>query len=237
MAGTKTVGEAISIIRKRPEYRSLDDSAFYLTAGNSALTLMWNAYRWDDSIKEFPPFYLIPGQAYHVAPHIEIPSDFSKLYEADVWTLYGQRCPLQIRKRLKPSLFEGTPNRIAWIKERSGFLITPTPSEAWASPESQVVAAYKSLPPILTNNNIDSGALPFEDRHYPAFLDALDWAYAKYSGSPNAGGSIWQDGRVVRTGKLGSFYDSLGETIRSDDNERGVDEIVPGGVLMEERWY
>ena len=238
MAGSHTVGEAFAILRHRPDLRQVDDSAWYINAANEAFALMWNSFNWDDSIKIFPPFHLIPNQAYHDAPYIEIPSDFGQLHQAEIHQLYsGDAIELTIRKRKTPSLFRATPDQISWLPERPGFILYPTPSEAWASPESHVTGLYKSLPPAVTTDNFDSGLLPFADKHFPAFRAACLWAYMSYMGHPGVGNTTWQDGRVVRTGALAAFYDTLGETVFYEDQGRGFGEIAPSDGLMEGNYY
>lgn len=234
MAGTHTVGEAIAIIRSQPAMRQVSDAAWSLNAANEAFNLMWNAHPWDDSIKEFPPFHLIPNEAHHDAPYIEIPSDFGQLHKAQIHELHNSMPrDLLIRKRLTASLFEAEPNQISWLPERPGFLLYPTPSEAYAAPATHVVGLYKSLPAAVTNDNVESGLLPFEDKHFPTFRSALLWAYMSYSGHPDVGTVVWQDGRVARTGQIAKFYDMLTESVFYEDQGRGFNELAPAEGLMD----
>jgi len=188
-------------------------------------------------LADFPPFYLTPGEPFHLDPDIDIPTDYWYLDKAWIDILYGgDTIDLDIYKTLTPSGYEGQPAAISYDQSRNGFIISPTPSEGFDAPNYVVRARYKKKPTQYTSTTLNQTALPFDDQHFHLFVQALRVAYYDILEDQRAGEVQYVGGRASYTGARGKFFGMLRETLIPEIQGAGVGYIVPEGNLSMGRW-
>lgn len=223
-----TPGDAAIVLSKSPTFSRLaNDTALQVYAINAALQFMWQAHTWRQSLAEFPPFYLTPGEPYHLDPDIDIPTDFWYLHKAWLDRLYGNTYDLDVMSSLSPAGYQSRPCAISYDVSRSGFLLSPTPPQGWDAPETVVRGIYKTKPTQYTGATVNKTELPFDDQHFHLFVEALRVAYYDLLEDQRAGQVQFVNGNRMYTGARGKFFALLRETLLPELQGAGQVPVVP----------
>ena len=229
----KTSGQAVNLVTRSPRFRDLNDRSFAAQVCDAALKTMWNAFPWQGSEVELPPFYMTPFEPDHAQPNIKIPSDFQFLVDAWIREIFGQTYALAVRHRLPIAAYYNRPNSIAYIPESASFRLHPTPGSGWSAPNFQVEGVYKKDTVDITDSNINIQALPFDDRFFHVYQDAVRYQYANMLDHPDKGNVQVSGQLVTRTGLLGKFFGSLEDAISNEVTSQGGEAIHPDtGIMM-----
>lgn len=235
MPKTRTPAEAILYLRNAPGVNKLSDAGFAAEAADTALSMMWKAYPWDDSLVSLPPMYMTPNESMIEPPQRVVPSDFWYLERAWVNRIPNDIRPLHVLHTLLPSTWEGMPTSISYEAQFDAFRLYPTPGEGWGAPDNQVEGTYKKQTTQITTANVNSLVLPFHDHHFSVYRAALKWAAMDLLGSREAGTiQVTSRGNHVYTGALGQFFSALQrataqELNRADEQVRPAEGIMLGG--------
>jgi len=211
MARTMTPGTAISLLQAK--YRQLPDG-FGARFCDEIHSHMWLRYAWRESIEELPPFHLTDGEAYYGPPLLAVPPDYYSLHEAWLVSANYDQHPLKIQANLTPTMATGWPNKIGYDKARGSFVLSPRPSVT--APDWWVTGVYKKNPAKITNNNLNSYTLPWDDVYYEVFRTGVEWKFKEEI-------SRDKDWPLVRQ----AFYGLLGEMAVAEGVAEGVTQIVP----------
>jgi len=228
----KTAAQAINIVKRAPKYRDLNDQGIAASAADAALKLMWNAYPWQGSESELPPFYMTPFEPDHKQPNIKIPTDFQFLVDIWIRELFGKTYELSVRHRLPISAYFDRPGSICYIPEDSAFRLHPSPSSGMAAPNFQVEGVYKKATTEITDSTLSTTSLPFNDRFFPVYQEALRYQYANILGQPDAGSVQVSGSFITRTGLLGKFHAALEEAIGDEVTSQGQETVHPQFGIM-----
>jgi len=143
---------------------------------NEVVSIMWHRYPWRQSLEDLPPFYLIDGQAEVYAPLVNIPTDFHGLHEVWLQHYGGDTEPIEITANLSKYNVYGKPEAICYLPEKSGFRLWPIPS-GYNPPYWWVAGTYKKKPTEITNENLASQELPFDDIYAHVIRQGLLWKF------------------------------------------------------------
>jgi hypothetical protein len=109
---------------------------------------------------------------------VAVPTDFLALQDA--W-IYGNGTarpyPLVVVPSLRPSFSVGVPTAIAYESEIPGFRVHPR--SGLSSPDWWVEGVYKKNPTKITNENLNSYVLPWDDIYFEVFRQGLVWKIKK----------------------------------------------------------
>lgn len=224
--------EAINLLRKGPQFKEFNDGTFAAEVADQALSMMWDEYGWRGSLVDLPPFYLTPGEVDSYSPFIEFPTDFLHLEKAWLRQIGGSTYDLTVMQNLIPSSLFGRPELIAYLPEKSGFRVSPKPSSGYAAPFWQVEGAYKKKHTTITAETLNSTDLPFEDRFFEAYKQALKYVYMDTLGNPQAGQASFQGGFISYSGQLGKYKAALHEAIEREEIQHGDKFRAPTDSLM-----
>lgn len=231
MAKTRLVREAVNLAMK--SLPRLDDSSFAADTADMALSLMWRWYPWDESLVDLPPIYMTPDEPDVEAPARVVPGDFWFLERAWLRDVPdGMTWPLTIHSRLNVAGFGARPQGISYEASRNSFRFHPTPTTGEAAPRTQVEGVYKKTPTKITQANIVSEVLPFDDQYFEVYLEALKYQTKNLLGSPDAGEvQINNAGQATYTGQFGRFVNSLTSAVRHE-NRRADARVAPREGIM-----
>lgn len=171
MASTLTVGTAINQMGlAAPKLLSDGYAARY---ANEALNRMWFAYPWRESIVTLTPFAMIAGTPDYVAA---VPANFYAIYDAWLAHATSDPTPLRYVRDLRPGRSQDRPTEISYVPETGAFRLEPTPADmtGWT-----VAGRYKKLPAVITNANMVSYIVPWQDIYFEVFRQSLLWKVKK----------------------------------------------------------
>jgi hypothetical protein len=234
-ASTYTVQNAADIVA--PIHASPGAENIH-TACDLALAYMWGRWGWRQSLKELPPFWLVPEKLEYGAPISVVPSDFAGLWEVALVHVRGDgsgphyQIVSVLSNRSQPRVSrDGSiwpPSSIAYIPEFDVFrLSAPCPSNI-AGPEYMIAGTYKIKPTKITGANIGSTLVPFEDKYYGAFVEMVRWKFMQLSGDARAGTmQVFSNGSRQYTGQAALAHDALLMALADEENDDGADQVVP----------
>jgi len=139
-------------------------------------SIIWYRYPWRHSLAELPPFYLIARVGDYYEPLVNIPDDFWGIHEAYLCHESGVLYPLEIAANLTKYNAYGRPRAISYLPERSGFRIWPLP-DSYYPPDWWVAGTYKKRLVKITNENLASQELPFDDMFAHVIRQGLLWKF------------------------------------------------------------
>jgi hypothetical protein len=189
MARTITVGEALNLVGLK--YPRILSDGFGARLADEVQAFIWGRYPWRNTLAELPPFYPVREVADYGPPMYAVPSDFKGLHRAWLRRYTGERIEpeLLVKPDVSISIAPDVPSAIAYHAERASFRLHPRPS--FSGPEVQVEGIYKKLPTKITNANMNSFLLPWDDEYFQVFKKGLEWKYREdIIGAPDAAQSF-----------------------------------------------
>jgi len=175
MAKTLTVADVVNMLGLK--YPRLLTEGFAARLADEAIGMIWNRYPWRPSLVELPPFFLVREVADYGPPTYAVPADFKGLHAAWLrqWDGYKYEPELLVKPSVSISIAPGMPTAIAYHPERSAFRLHPRPS--MGGPEIWVEGIYKKLHTKVTNANMNSYVLPWEDEYFGVVRAVLEAKY------------------------------------------------------------
>ncbi len=181
MAKTMTAGNALNIVAVR--YPRLITDGFGARFVDEVQSEIWHRYPWRESLSPLAPFHLIVDEQDYGAPLVTIPTDFWSLYDAVLYGADGQVIPLKLPKVLGVSIGTDIPAAITYQKANQSFRVYPRSSVGGA--KWWVAGEYKKIPTKITNENVNSQVLPWDDLYFSVFRLGLVWVVKRdLIGSP-----------------------------------------------------
>jgi hypothetical protein len=175
MARTLTVATALNLAKIR--FKNLVEDGLGARFADEIIAYMWTRYPWRESLEELPPFHLTRDEADYGAPLLAVPADFYGLHDVRVRSYDNYVSdPLFVHKELRYDGSVGIPSSIAYQKEIKGFRVHPVPNVGGAG--WWVEGSYKKLPVKVTNSNVASYVLPWDDIYFGVFRAGLAWKIA-----------------------------------------------------------
>jgi len=168
---TLTAGDAIRIVSTR--FPRLDTSGLAARFADEIQAIMWHRYAWRESLAELPPFHLVYEEPDYGPPLLAVPADFYGLHGVHVRNTYITYPSLTVVPNLPISTGIGIPDTIAYQAEKKAFRVHPRPSVR--APEWWIEGSYKKTPTKITNANLNSYILPFDDLYFEIFRRGLVW--------------------------------------------------------------
>jgi hypothetical protein len=190
MARTIVVAEAVNMVGLR--YPRLLTDGFAARFADEVQARIWHRYPWRGTLAELPPFYLIHEVPDYGPPTYAVPTDFYGLHRA--WIRNGVNGnvlepELLVKPEVGISVAPGVPTVIAYHEERFSFRLHPRPSIT--GPDYWVEGIYKKNPTKITNENLNSHILPWDDQYFEVFKKGLEWKYKdEILGAPDADRSL-----------------------------------------------
>lgn len=175
MARTMTPGMAVQLIQQ--QNKGLLPDGFAARFCDEIHSKMWLRWPWAETLAELPPFFLTYMEAYYGPPFQAVPSDFLALWDVWIRTPDGQKYDMKVQRVLEPSRDVGVPSRIEYNKAKSSFILHPRPN-FWTG-QAWVEGTYKKTPTKITNANLNSYVLPWEDMYFDVFRQGLHWKIAQ----------------------------------------------------------
>ena len=228
MAKTYTYNDAWNVARKQvPSSTEADHAA---TICNLATNEVWGSFDWRESLRELPPFYLIPSEQDYGAPSVTIPSDFMGLREAFVVCTNSeppQRTELTVVKDLRAESGHQYPHAIGYESSKNVFRLFPRVPDSFAPPNYMVDGIYKKRPTKITTDTLYA-TLPFDDIYFSVMIDAIKWAGMRIAGDPRAGElQVRQNGQRVYTGQYAIMKERIEEMALTEAVDLGNPVIAP----------
>jgi hypothetical protein len=173
MAKTVTAGQLVTLVSNK--FPRLLIESFAARYADEVLTYMWKRYPWKESIKELPQFSLTLEDGDYGPPSAVVPGDFLGFHEQWIRMFDGRSFPLQPKPDLPLSFSPGLPTAISYITEKQAFRLHPRPS--YTSPDAWVEGRYKKQVTKITNENLSSYTLPWDDQYAIVFRKGLVWQF------------------------------------------------------------
>ncbi len=216
MARTLTAQTAVRVVAAR--FPRLDQSDVAARLCDEVQAAIWHRYPWRQSLAELPPFHLLAEEPDYGPPVYAVPSDFYGLHRVWVRTSSNMVYPLTVRNGLALSIATDVPTEISYQPETSSFRVHPRPSVT--APDYWVEGAYKKNPTKITNSNITSYILPWDDIYFGVFRKGLIWKVKEdLLGDPAADND------------LAKFFYLVDEMARAEGLHLGVDQMAPAESL------
>lgn len=171
MSTTLTPGDAVRIVATR--YPKLDASGVAARFCDEVQAMIWHRWPWRQSIAELPPVAMLLEEPDYGPPTLAVPNDFYGLYRANLRNSSQQVVPLVVVPELAISTGTGIPSSVAYQPEKRSFRFHPRPSIT--SPEWWMEGSYKKTPTKITNANLNSYILPFDDLYFEVYRRGLIW--------------------------------------------------------------
>ena len=171
MARTLTAATAVRVIAAR--YPRLDQSDVAARLCDEVQSFIWHRYPWRQSLAELPPFHLLEEEPDYGPPMYAVPSDFYGLHNVWIRTSSNMVYPLTVVGEVGISVATSIPTQISYRPENISFRLHPRPS--LTAPENWVEGAYKKNPTKITNANLTSYILPWDDIYFGVFRKGLVW--------------------------------------------------------------
>jgi hypothetical protein len=228
MAATNYWSDAIAVLAAQPGVRSTIVEALGSTICNMAMSRIWNAADWRESITKLPPFFLIGQEQDYYAPQITKPPDYYGLRECRVIYM-GESIPyrteqLTVAQDLALTDMEGTPTAICYQRSNNGFRVFPRPPANYGCTDWAIEGTYKKHPTKITGATIPTALIPWDDTYFDVVVQAVKWAYAHVSGSPNAPQLVQE---------LALYVNDMAER---EGFNMGNPQIAPGESLADDPW-
>lgn len=175
MANTLTIADAINLVSLK--FPRLLTDGFAANLANDVMAFMWYRYPWRVSLAELPPFYPVLEVPDYGPPTFAVPDDFYGLHEVWLRRYTGEKVEpsLIVKPTVTISVAPGQPTAIAYQPERASFRLHPRPS--FSGPDVWVEGIYKKLPVKVTNENMNSYVLPWDDIYFQVFKKGLEWKF------------------------------------------------------------
>ncbi len=216
MARTLTPGDAVRIVSTR--YPKLDTSGIAARFCDEVQALIWHRWPWRESIAELPPFHLMFEEPDYGPPTLAVPADFHGLYMVNLRNSSLQTIPMTAVPNLPVSNGAGVPSAISYQKEVKSFRVHPRPSIT--APDWWVEGSYKKTPTKITNENLNSYTLPFDDLYFEVFRRGLIWKVKdELLGDPQAAND------------LALFYTLIDRMAAAEGLQDGVVVVAPAESL------
>ena len=227
----KTPAQIMDILKRGDVFKQLSDTPLAIEVANRAIHLFWTTYPWRDTLAELPPFYPIPGEADHVTPDIQIPSNFWALDVVMLKQINGDEYDLRISNKLPRASYEDWPTAIAYVPEIAGFRLHPLPNAGMSAPWCQIEGTYKKKPPTVTDDNFDTDALPLDEMYQDVYEQAVRYKYFETLGDSRAGEVAYVRGIPQYTGQLGRYMAAVQTAIGRENLHRGKEIDAPAEGL------
>jgi len=225
MPRTYKYSDILNIVAK--SFPSAVSEQYDATACNMATNLIHHRWDWRESIKELPPFYLIPGEQDYRAPFVQIPSDFHGLRQINRCRIVDgavQKAEMRNQRFLSSTHIKNLPGYMWYEPAHSCFRVFPRPYEGLCAPTWFIEGTYKSNPTHVTKATLDT-LLPTDDKHFGVWVPVLKYAFMEASGDQRAGQINYVNGTSQISGQLAS-------ALRAIDDMAGIEGINDGEVTV-----
>lgn len=187
MAQSYTIAEALTIVAPQIGRRLEDGTAQYIA--NLAQFKIWNAYDWRETITALPPFWLIPNEQDYGPPSAIIPANFlglrqAFLVNASVWP--ATRFDVKIRRDLHETHVQAMPKFMSYEPTVKRYRMHARVPAGIGSADWAIDGTYKIRPTKITQANLQSTLIPWDDQYLSVFLAALKWAAWDTAGDQRA---------------------------------------------------
>ena len=224
MSQTYTVQDALIVVRQTiPGEISTNLSSILC---DRAVSLIWNAADWKNSLVSLPPFYLTPGIQDYTIPMAVVPLDFLGLrtgWLIDLTTSPAQYLepPLVVKKDLtRTSVEDGRPEFICFDPAIAGYRIYPRYSRGVSAADIMVELIYKKKHAKITSANIGTEFVPVDDSYFDHFCNVLTWCFSSALKHPGAGGAVTD--RFVNVQYTGAFAVAMNSIEDMKQKEAGL---------------
>lgn len=175
MPSTLTVSDAMNMVALK--FPRLLTDGFAARLADEVMAFIWYRYPWRVSLAELPPFFPVREIPDYGPPSYAVPADFYGLHEVWLRRYTGERLEPQllVKPSVVISIAPGQPSAIAYQAEHRSFRLHPRPS--FSGPEIQVEGSYKKTPTKVTNENMNSYVLPWDDIYFQVFKKGLEWKF------------------------------------------------------------
>lgn len=242
MASTYKVSDAIAIVSSTAATKGAENIH---TAADLAMSYLWNAYDWRQSLEDLQPFYLIPGERdyYNFGAETNVvPADFGGLKHAWIEhaTLDGNgsvREEMTVKKDIPFHEWGGTiwpAEVISYQPSIPGFRLSSFTPTSIGSPYWWIGGIYKTRPTKVTGALATSTTIPWDDVFFPMYVEALRWKLWQLNGDPRAGTvQVYPTGSRVFSGQAGIVHDLIQQAVQAESNDLGPEQIYPDCSLTD----
>lgn len=230
MAYTYTYAQALNAVTRNVP-KVLEDQ-YSAIACNMAMSLIWDAADWRESVEMLPPFYLQPGDQDHGPPLAIVPDDFQGLRRAQIQDYTGRvYVDLAVSQNLNECYVKTIPTAISYESNKKAFRLYPRVSNGYGAPTYMVTGTYKKKAVQITNSTLNT-LLPLDDKYFDVWIEAIRWAFFVLDGNQRAGALTIQDGRKVYTGQLATVMNLIDRAVGIQETNDGENRIHPARPLV-----
>lgn len=207
-------------------------------ACNFATNFIWDAADWHESLVALPPFYLQPGEQDHGPPLPLVPTDYQGLRRVSLQKYDGTVIipDIHVVANLNETSTPGLPESISYDGTKNCFRIYPRVPGGYGAPEYFITGTYKKTPTQITNATL-STAIPFKDKYFPLWIEAIRYAFYVLTSHPAAGRMSLQNGMWQADGQLALVKQMLRDTSYNEGLNKGEQNIFPERPLAPgRRW-
>lgn len=229
------------LIAARDSSRSDIAAERQAVAANLALSQIWMAHDWHESLAEFEPFYLSPGEQDYGPPVVAVPSDMLGVRFAYYVDVRGGglggfeyrreiRCP---KRDLYLTHEVGAPKMLGYEGSTRSFRVHPRPGDDLAAPWCFVDGKYKKRPAVLTETTLPQATILFDDLYLWVHIEAVKWAYMVLSNSQRANGVQKQGKTTGLSGQYAVMMEAIEWMARKEGMETGQAIMAPRESLVQ----
>jgi hypothetical protein len=236
MASTYTYGDSIAMVATVSPRAMQENNGAMLC--DKAVSMIWSAADWRQSLTTLPPFYLTPGDQDYGAPMSVVPSDFLGLRQAYV-TYLGQEPPshgnlLEVRSHLDLTHEENEPTLISYLADARRFRIWHRFPNSCEVAKYMVEGTYKKAHTKVVADNLNSVALPFDDDYFRVFCEVLKYQVFSATGDPRAGEIVAgrRGQNPTYTKQLGVAWTCIGEMMDHEAVQFGAEYVSPAEAFI-----
>ena len=178
---------------------------------NIATNKIWSRYDWRESLAKLPPFYLIPLMQDYGQPFTVVPSDLlglREVYWVRTTATPPAREPVTVFRDLPETHIRSLPHAICVLPAinlpatKPKFRVFPRIPDNIGSTDYMIDGTYKKRPTKITQANMQTSLLPWDDIYFNTFLETLKWACWQLAGDGRAGAVQVDRGNSVYTGQM-----------------------------------
>jgi hypothetical protein len=217
MAVTKSLSEVLTIAKVGRQQE--DDQAGYIVT--AAMTELWKAYDWRETLAYLPPFYLIPGEQDYTDPLVTIPTDFRGLRKAYLVQTFANppfRPEIEVIKDVRLTGALSLPTQIGYEPTISGFRLFPRVPYGIGAMDYLIDGTYKKRAPVYASTDL-TGDMVFDDEYFPVLVAGVKWAAYTFNDDPRA------------TRKFQDFHMLIDEMASAEGLDLGDPTIAPAEPL------
>lgn len=217
---------------------ALAEDRYSALACNFATNMIWDAADWNESLVALPPFYLQPGEQDHGPPIPIVPTDYQGLRRVQLQRPDGTVVIPDIHPtaNLQETTVPGPPQSISYEASKNAFRVYPRVPQGYGAPEYIITGTYKKLPTQITNSTLAT-AIPFKDKYFPLWIEAIRYAFFVLTADQRAGRISFQNGFSQADGQLAVVRQMIRDVSFNEGLNKGEHNIFPERALAPgRRW-